>query len=211
MKNLIKCTLSLIIVLLFSCNKKTEPILNKKIDSVTVLNAKNDAKIDYSSATINEETALKIKKYILKNYLKPEDLRVIETKDRKFSFYEIDLNGDSKNEFFIKLHGNYFRGSGGGTFLLLSNDMEVKINNFTVMNEPIFKSSAKTNGWNDLILCGDFSENDGVKNYIHLKYDKLKNKYPSNPSLEKKINIAPSGHDFVMWHKEFSIAKEFKF
>jgi hypothetical protein len=180
----------------------------KKVETEVVDTLSNS--IGYLPKTTNEETAQKLRTYITEKYLKPNDLQAIYAKDRKFSFYEIDLNSDKKNEYFIKFEGNYFRGSGGGTFLLLSDDMKL-INTFTVTNEPIFRSSEKTNGWNDLILFGDRSETEGVKNFIHLKYDKAKGKYPSNPSLIKKIDLAPSGHDFVMWHDDFSVAKVFEF
>jgi hypothetical protein len=179
-----------------------------KPESITADTLSNS--LGYLPETTSDSTAQILRKFITEKYLKPIDLQAMEARDRKFSFYEIDLNSDKKNEYFIKFEGNYFRGSGGGTFLLLSNELKV-INTFTVTNEPIFRSSAKTNGWNELILFGDRSETEGVKNYIHLKYDKSKAKYPSNPSVVKKIDLAPSGHDYIMWDKEFSMAKVFVF
>jgi hypothetical protein len=218
--NKILTSVFILVLLLSACkdsSKKAEVAENttspttdttKKVEPKVVDTLSN--RIGYSPETTSDSTAQFLSKYITEKYLKPNDLQAIDTKDRKFSFYEIDLNGDKKNEYFIKFEGNYFRGSGGGTFLLLSDDMKL-INTFTVTNEPIFRSSEKINGWNDLILFGDRSEAEGVKNFIHLKYDKAKGKYPSNPSLIKKIDLAPSGHDFVMWHKDFSVAKVFEF
>lgn len=203
-----------ILTLVFACNQKKSD--NKNADTVTAPDStkENSTKevdnTNYQSETTSEETAQKLKNYIVESFLKPEDLKVLKVEDRKFSFYEVDLNGDSKDEYFVKLEGNYFRGTGGGTFLLLSHDLKL-INLFTVMNEPVFRTSSKTNGWNDLILYGDYSEKEGVTNYIHLRYDKATQKYPSNPSLINKIDIAPNGHDFVMWHNEFSKAKVFEF
>ncbi|MBC5834066.1 hypothetical protein G6N05_04140 [Flavobacterium sp. F372] len=210
MKNSIILFAALLIISFTSCNKKENTIVKRVTDSISVKSVKKSNKIEYNSSTINEVTANKLKEFISANYLKPEDLKILEPNDRKFSFYEIDLNSDNKVEYFVNLQGNYFRGSGGGTFLLLSNDMKI-IDNFTVMNEPIFRSNQKTNGWNDIILIGDYDENGGAKNFLHLKYDKEKRKYPSNPSLIKKIKMAPSGSDFSMWNKEFSMAKVFEF
>lgn len=162
----------------------------------------------YAQETTNEKQAASIKDFLQK-YLK-NDLQFIEPENRNFSFYAIDMNGDKKPEYFVSMKGSYFCGTGGCNFLLLSNDFKL-INNFTVMNEPIFRSSHKTKGWNDIILYGAYDKNGGVKSWVHLKYDAKRKKYPSNPSMVKPIPIAPNGHDFTMWYKDYAPAKEFSY
>lgn len=160
---------------------------------------------DYAEETTNEETAARIKTFLVKAFEK--DLKFMDSSERKFSFYEIDLNDDKKSEYFVK---TTTCGSGGCSFYLLNNDFTINTY-FTVTRPPFFISSEKTGGWHDLILKGDTDKLQGVKNYIHLKFDKTTGKYPSNPSLIEKIDLAPNGHDFVMWDDEFSNAKPFSF
>lgn len=185
--------------------KNSNPVLQQSGSSTQA----DSAKVYYDAATTSSDVAEKIKGFLvakLKN-----DLPVMTNNDRQFSFYAIDLNGDDKNEYFVKLEGRYFCGSGGCSFYLLNNDLSVNTY-FTVTNPPIFRSSQKTNGWNDLILFGDYDEKTGgVKSYIHLKFDKSKNRYPSNPSVIRKIEMAPSGSDYIMWSDDFSRAKTFTF
>lgn len=207
------CAFALILISCKNYEKKkssTEAMFKDTLKPTVIKDKITEDTINYNSKTTNEITSIKLKNFITKKYLKDEDFKVLKPQDRKFSFYEIDLNSDDKPEYFIKFESNYFRGTGGGSFLLLSNDLKI-INNFTVTNEPIFRSYTKTNGWNDLILFGDTDEKSGIKNYVHLKFNKKKEKYPSNPSKIDKIEIAPSGHDFAMWHSEFSKAKIFNF
>ncbi len=166
--------------------------------------------LDYAKETTNEETAKKIQQFLLEKNKKDIESNSLTSDDRKFSFYEIDLNDDGKYEYFIHLEGRYFCGSGGCSFYLLNNDFSINTY-FSVTNPPVFRSASITNGWHDLILYGDYTHDAGVKNYIYLKFDKSKGTYPSNPSIIKKIDMAPSGHDFVMWHDEFSKAKPFTF
>ena len=106
--------------------------------------------------------------------------------DRKFRFYEVDLNGDNKNEYFVSFSNSYFCGSGGCTYLLLSNDLNL-INRFTVTRSPIYRSSIKTNGWNELIVP------DKNGSHVYLKYDGKK--YPSNPSVINTSAVANSKDD----------------
>lgn len=207
----------LILVLLFailtyscknSSNNQTTGSESNVDDSTVSYTVNDTSNTYYSPNTTNPITAEKIKNFLaLQNKSYYNDLT---DQDKKFSFYEIDLNGDSLNEYIIYLEGPYFCGSGGCSFYLLNNDFKVNTY-FTVTDPPIFRSSNKTNGWNDLILYGDFNENGGVKNFIHLRYDNAKKQYPQNPSLIKKIDIAPSGEDYVMWKEGFSEAKKYTF
>ena len=189
----------------------------KESDNVVVTDTAKNQKIetkdsttvsDYQKETTDEKTAEKIKAFLVKKLEK--DLPAMTKEDRKFSFYAIDLNDDKKDEYFISLEGRYFCGTGGCSFYLLNNDFSVNTY-FSVTDAPIFRSSQKTEGWHDLILLGDRDEKNGTKNFIHLKFNKSKGQYPSNPSLIKKTEIAPSGEDFVMWDTQFSKAKTFTF
>ncbi len=196
-------------VMLAACKKdekklpeNTAPVISssegKVVDSAKTATTESG----YNPDTTDNATAEKLKLY-LQDYLK-NDLPSLETSDRQFSFYTIDLNNDKKNEYFISLSGRAFCGSGGCTFLLLSSDMKL-INRFTVMRPPVFRSAAITSGWNDLIL------KSGNGKFIHLKWDAKAGKYPSNPSMVKETDMAPSGHDFIMWDDNFSKAKTFTF
>lgn len=178
-----------------------------------VKNSKNDLVKSETKDTINRTQMYnkqdsaniteKIKTFLIFKY--KTELKSLNEKDRKFSYYEVDLNEDEKTEYFVRLEGNYFCGSRGCSFYLLNNDFTINTY-FTNTNPPIFRSSFKTNGWNDLILFGKTDKTVGVKNYILLKFDKNKNRYPSNPTLAEKSKHAPNGHDLVMWHKEFGNA-----
>ncbi|RXM41108.1 hypothetical protein BOQ62_02285 [Chryseobacterium sp. CH21] len=198
-----------VVLMLSACKKESEKA-TVKIDSLAASqegSTKDSVKTvaeqsDYQSETTDNATAEKLKLY-LQDYLKT-DLPSLEAQDRKFSFYAVDLNNDKKDEYLISLSGRAFCGSGGCTFLLLSNDLKL-INRFTVMNPPVFRSAGITSGWNDLILIS------GNEKYKHLKWDAKTGKYPSNPSLVKDTEIAPSGHDFIMWDDNFSRAKIFEF
>lgn len=194
-----------------ACNNTTE---NTKDTKTTKSQTKKiNPKTTKSSSQIAPkkfDSLEKIQSFLYQKYKSDIDQGFLEASNRQFSYYEVDLNDDGKNEYFIQLEGNYFCGSGGCSIYLLNNDF-TKNTYFTVTEPPIFVSSKKTNNWHDLIIEGDYDPNQGIINYIHLKYNKTTGSYPSNPSVLEKINIAPSGHDFVMWHDEFSIAKSSSF
>jgi hypothetical protein len=95
--------------------------------------------------------------------------------------YKIDLNGDGKDEYFVRLMGSYFCGSGGCTFLLLDRYSEI-ITKFTVMRPPIYVSVEKENGWRKLMV-----ESEGK--YKELVFDGKS--YPSNPSVVAGSEKAP--------------------
>ncbi|NIF06316.1 hypothetical protein F3J23_12790 [Chryseobacterium sp. Tr-659] len=197
-------------LVLSACKKEEKKAADKTADRLTASpegNAPDSVNLAaeepaFQPETADETTAEKLKLY-LRDYLKA-DLPSLEASDRKFSFYAIDLNNDKKDEYFISLSGRGFCGSGGCTFLLLDNNLKL-INRFTVMRGPVFRSSSVTDGWNDLILKGSNNK------YIHLKWDAKAGKYPSNPSVVKETDIAPAGHDFIMWDDDFSRAKPFTF
>lgn len=189
---------------------KTNTIDTTEVEKPIEVTEKVSLEENYQIETSNDNTAKTIINFLQDKYKNDIENNFLTNDDKRFSFYEIDLNADQNNEYLIYLQGSNFCGSGGCSFYLLNNDFSVNTY-FTVTNPPIFRSASKTDGWHDLILFGDYNKDGGVINYIYLKYDKLKSKYPSNPSMIEKIDMAPSGHDFVMWHDDFSKAKPYTF
>ena len=175
-----------------------------------------DAPKDSGNAPQTEATGQEWPAKAVADKLKPvllvyfaKDLSFMSEADRKYSFFETDLNDDGKNEYFIRLQGTYFCGSGGCNFLLLDSDLK-PVERFTVMRGPIFRSATVTDGWHDLIVYGQ--NGDDKKTYRHLKWDKKQNRYPTNPSLVPENDQAPGDKDFVMWDEVSNgRAEEFDF
>lgn len=185
--------------LLGSCNNASKTSVKQPADSIakktatdsTILAPVQSEADNYQKETINEATAKDLTAF-LQHYLK-EDIKDMAASDRTFSFYELDLNGDGKNEYFIKLPEKAFCGSGGCTFLLLNDSLKV-INRFTVTNPPIYIGAAGIDGWKTLILQGQNADK-----FVHLTWDSKKKKYPSNPSLIKESAEAPAKESYIMW------------
>lgn len=185
--------------ILVSCNNarttSEQNHTDSSVNSVTVdsnnLALTQSEASTYQKETINEATAKNLTTF-LKSYLQ-EDIKGMAEADRTFSFYELDLNGDNKNEYFIKLPEKGFCGSGGCTFLLLDNSLQL-INRFTVTNPPIYVGSAGVDGWKTLLLQGK-----NANKFVHLTWDSNKKKYPSNPSLIEENEQVPSEKDYIMW------------
>lgn len=192
------------LLLLISCNNKGKK-LGENVKNDTLIPQSTDTvaqqilKIEdtYKPETTNAATAAKLGGF-LRTYLK-KDINNIPGQDRNFSFYEIDLNSDGKNEYFIKLPESNYCGSGGCTFVLVSNELK-PINRFTVTRPPIFVGIEGEGGWKTLILEGSRENNM----FIHLKWDAKAKRYPSNPSLIDQIEEAPSDNDYVMWDDKSS-------
>lgn len=145
----------------------------------------------------NDQIANNIKNFLTQDYLKKE-LEFIEEKDRKFQYAEVDLNGDGKNEVFVRFMTSYFCGTGGCNFLLLSHEGDI-ITNFSVTRAPIWVEPAKENGWSILLVrnSGELKE---------LKY--VDGTYPSNPSMVNKAPYdAPSGHAVVLFDENYNPSK----
>ncbi|MCH5598189.1 hypothetical protein [Niabella ginsengisoli] len=109
--------------------------------------------------------------------------------DRRFSYSEIDLNEDGKNEILVTMKGSYYCGNAGCTVYLLDNK-GTKISGFTIVDGPVVIANSKTKNWSDLII-----PSRGV-NYL-VKFDGKK--YPGNPSMQPKFdgNI-PAGLKVVL-------------
>ena len=100
----------------------------------------------------------------------------MEAADRKFTYYQTDLNDDGNDEYFVGFTGMNWCGSGGCTALLLS-EKGALITYFTVIDFPITILNEKNNGWKNLVAYSGGSDRI-------LKWNKKK--YPSNPSVEPK-------------------------
>jgi len=161
-------------------------------DSNTVEKPENKPASKYAPSSVDDALAQDINEYLKNDYLK-RDLKIMSETDRKFSFYKIDLNGDGKREIFIQFASSYFCGSGGCTFLLLSNELE-EITTFTVTNPPIFVEDLTANDWKVLLV-----KDQGV--FKELRFED--GSYPSNPSiLDRAPYDAPSGHAQILFGKD---------
>jgi len=148
----------------------------------------------------DEQTANNLKSF-LRNYVGP-DYESLQEMDKRFQFYQKDLNDDGNMEIFVRLMGPYFCGSGGCTFLLLDKYGEV-ITKFTVTRAPIFIEPSKVNGWSLLLV-----KDSGV--FKELVFEN--GSYPSNPSvLPKAPYDAPSGHAEIMFDENFAKSKTFEY
>jgi len=159
------------------------------------------AEEEFVVQSTDQQTANNLKNFLSLDYLK-DDISLLQSQDRKFQFYRVDLNADGNMEIFVRFMGPYFCGSGGCTFLLLDKYGEI-ITRFSVTRAPIFVESTKVNGWSVLLVkdAGVFKE---------LTYEN--GSYPSNPSvLPKAPYDAPSGHAQVMFDDDFYKAKTFEF
>ena len=126
-------------VALLSCGKSKE-------ESKNVVNPDNKITLqkvseNFSVQSVDDLMSKNIANFLTQSYLK-NDLQFLSENDRKFQMYKIDLNGDGKDEYFVRFMGSYFCGSGGCTFLLLDRYSEI-ITKFTVVRPPIYVSAEK--------------------------------------------------------------------
>lgn len=60
-----------------------------------------------------------------------------------------------------------------------------KIDEFTLVNNPVIISDEKTNGWNDIIMSASVDGEDAF--FSKLQYDG--ESYPLNPSVESAVEV----------------------
>ncbi|QLE02281.1 hypothetical protein HX109_12195 [Galbibacter sp. BG1] len=195
----------LFLLLLLSCKNEKKESSNSnteiKSDSVSVENTSVNAPTDYAPQSVNDSLAEKIAAYLRDDYLK-DDIDILDTSERKFQLYEIDLNEDGQKEVFINFMTRYFCGTGGCSMLLLNSELS-KITNFSVMNPPLFVEKIKKNGWR-ILLIKDRGE---LKELVYKD-----GSYPSNPSvLPKAPYDAPSGHAEILFDENYSKPKTYNF
>lgn len=174
MKKLI--SFALMLLLLTACNNSKSRTESNTADSNTNADSsqgKTPGDLNDTSLPVNKTGAI-VKTTLLNIYREDVAKNIIDTASRKFIFSEQDLNGDGKNEIFVGTTGPYFCGSGGCTILLLDSDGKL-INRFTVIGYPVFVTSEKTNGWNNLVVSSDNKKR-------LLRFDGKK--YPANPSRQ---------------------------
>lgn len=145
------------------------------------LSAEDDSQ-NATEASSSDNIAKLVKLTLASKYKSDIDKGIIDEASRKFVYSEFDLNGDSKKEIFVGLTGPYFCGSGGCSVYLLDNQGNI-ITYFSVADYPIVIDAKKTNGWNDLLM-------NSRGKFHTMKFNGKK--YPSNPSVQKTINKAPS-------------------
>lgn len=154
----------------------------------------------YAPQSTDEQTAANLQNFLM-SYTS-SDYEILTENDKRFQFYEADLNGDGNKEIFVRFMGPYFCGSGGCTFLLLDKYAEI-ITKFTVTRAPIYIEQEKRNGWSFLLV-----KDSGV--FKELVFEN--GSYPNNPSvLPKAPYDAPSGHAEIMFDETFARCKTFTF
>lgn len=209
-------TVSLILIMLFftSCKKQTDKNSKKEVKVETeVIHEEIDTEPNHNSEqqnlnaefikqSVNDKLAIEIKNYITTKFLKEDDLKLITEDQRKFQFYQIDMNNDGENEIFVNFITSYFCGSGGCTVLLLNNKLKL-ITKFTVTKTPLFVEQTMKNGWRILLTKSEGELKELIYN---------NGTYPSNPSIiEKALYDAPSGHAEIMFDINFSKPKTYNF
>jgi len=179
---------TLILIIYSSCIKNSEKVnadLATAKDSVEQ-GVNNSHKIPVSD---NDSLVQNIKKTITTKYIESNDLKLLDSVDRKFSFQEVDLNNDGKKEVFVNFFTPYFCGTGGCSLLLLDSDLNI-ITRFTVTETPIYISPETRNGWNVLM----------VKSKDDWKTLEFRNgKYPSNPSMAKDSSAEPDPKSILVF------------
>lgn len=155
---------------------------------------------DFVPQSTNEQTAANLQNFL--RSFTDSDKEFLTENDRRFQFYEVDLNDDGSKEIFVRFMGPYFCGSGGCTFLLLDKYGEI-ITRFTVTRAPLFIEQEKRNGWSLLLV-----KDSGV--FKELVFEN--GTYPDNPSvLPKAPYDAPSGHAEILFDENFARCKTFTY
>ena len=197
----LQLTLLILYLSVVSISCQTEKKKDLDLDAPVITDAPSSQEQEvYAPQSTNEQTAANLQNF-LKNYT-ASDYENLTENDKRFQFYEVDLNDDGNKEIFVRFMGPYFCGTGGCTFLLLDKYAEI-ITRFTVTRAPIFIEQRKHNGWS-LLLVKDSAV------FKELVYEN--GSYPNNPSvLPKAPYDAPSGHAEVMFDENFALCKTFTF
>jgi len=179
-----------------------ESVSVENADAVTTTGATVKEEVDtskilvpvaYEPASVNDALAEKIKQLLKNDYLKA-DIGVIDTSDRKFNIYEVDLNNDQTKETFVNLYTPYFCGTGGCTVLLLDNNLKL-MNRFTVTETPLYIDPAFQSKWKVIYV-------KSKGQWKSLTY--TKGKYPSNPSVATNSEVAPQEESVIIFKDNHS-------
>ena len=182
------------VTFLQSCKETT---LEKNSDGKENIDISTTQLPTISAPSVNEALVEKLKPYLSETYLTDADRRAIREKDRKFQFYEIDLNNDGKKEVFVNFPTRYFCGSGGCTLLLLDSELNM-ISKCTVTQTPLYAVDEMKNGYKK-IYTKSGSE------WKKLVFDG--EKYPSNPTLLKESTKEPGKSAEVIFADDANFTK----
>lgn len=195
-KLLTACLILVSLTTLNACKENKKKATKQETESTTTPaktseNSKEQASQDgFVERSVDDTLAKKLKNYITTTYLSKSDLRAIDKNERKFQFYQIDLNNDGKMEVFVNFITPYFCGTGGCTLLLLSDQLK-PITEFTVTNTPLYVKKETKNGWRVILTR---SEEDLKELIFH------DGTYPSNPSMiDKKASVSPNDKAEVLF------------
>jgi hypothetical protein len=100
--------------------------------------------------TQGEPDAERIKTYLIDRFLQ-RDIPLMQEEDKQFQYAAIDLNGDGREEYFVRFQSSYFCGKEGCTMLILNNDLTL-INRYTMMQPPVHVSADSKNGWRTIMV-----------------------------------------------------------
>ena len=114
-----------------------------------------------------------------------QDLSRMSAEDRQFTYHQIDLNGDRKQETFIGFYGPFHCAKGGCTALLLDHTGRV-LTRFTVTEYPILVLPTATRGWRDLVV-GTAAAKPAIR---LVKWNGRR--YPGNPVKQPEYVSAPA-------------------
>ena len=109
----------------------------------------------------------------------------------RYSYNQVDLDGDAIPEVLVYLSGYYTCGSGGCTMLIFQQKDQSEasyelVSRIRLVNAPVLVSAKTTTGWQDLIL---YVAGGGVEPYYALlQYDGKG--YPTNPSVAPEVPAA---------------------
>ncbi|MCV9930177.1 hypothetical protein OIU83_21135 [Flavobacterium sp. LS1R49] len=178
-----------IFAMLYACNdKKGTTTTDIKTDSVSTTTSPNEKDTIIASErtdNVSSATRIKLVRNVLKNEIFKADTATIDAKNRKFTMYEFDLNGDGKKEIFVGFTGMDFCGNAGCQALLLSHDGKL-ITKFSIAQYPIIIAETKSKeGWRDLVITSRGEQ------YL-VKWNGKK--YPSNPSMEPRNTNHPKAN-----------------
>ncbi|WP_455169734.1 hypothetical protein [Aegicerativicinus sediminis] len=198
----------LVISIFIGCkneNSEATSVTTNEIDQPEVSN-ESSSELKEVAENPEEESqedimAANIRNFLSRDYLKG-DMDGLTEKDRKFQYAAVDLNGDGKDEYFIRFMSPYFCGTGGCSMVLIDHEANV-ITEFTVMEPPMWVENEMVNGWKTIL----------IRSGGELKALTFNNgTYPSNPSVVKKAPYdAASGSAYIMFDEIFNPSKTFTF
>jgi len=105
----------------------------------------------------------------------------------RYYYNKVDLDEDGNPEIFVYLVGPPVCGTGGCSSAIFKqeNGEYRLLSRFSLVNNPIIISNKKTKGYKDIIM---YVSGGGIESFFaQIKYDGTT--YPSNPSIEPKINV----------------------